>query len=85
MLQVSSGTNDTLKALKHAQESLRTESVKISRANSSNPGIPPSSLMAFLKKVCSLHVHIPLFSLPQKINAPLANFTQIYAIYVRFD
>lgn len=47
---VSSGTTDTLKALKHAQESLSTESVKISTASSSNPGIPPSSLMAFLKK-----------------------------------
>lgn len=47
---VSSGTNDTLRALKHAQESLKTESIKISTASSSNPGIPPSSLMAFLNK-----------------------------------
>ncbi|KAL1820444.1 hypothetical protein ACET3Z_015313 [Daucus carota] len=47
---VSSGTNDTLKALKKAQESLGTESIKISSASSSNPGIPPSSLMAFLNK-----------------------------------
>lgn len=47
---VSSGTSETLNALEHAQESLRTESIKISTANVSNPGIPPSSLMAFLKK-----------------------------------
>ncbi|XP_007010305.2 PREDICTED: nicastrin [Theobroma cacao] len=48
--EVSSGANEALDALKLAQESLKSEGVTISTANSSNPGIPPSSLMAFLRK-----------------------------------
>ncbi|XP_021300371.1 nicastrin [Herrania umbratica] len=48
--EVSSGANEALDALKLAQESLKSEAVTISTANSSNPGIPPSSLMAFLRK-----------------------------------
>ncbi|KAI9160899.1 hypothetical protein LWI28_012589 [Acer negundo] len=47
---VSSATNDTLAALKRAQDSLKSENVSILSANPSNPGIPPSSLMAFLRK-----------------------------------
>lgn len=47
---VSSATNETLDALKYAQESLDSEHIIISPANASNPGIPPSSLMAFLRK-----------------------------------
>ncbi|ESW35361.1 hypothetical protein PHAVU_001G228700 [Phaseolus vulgaris] len=46
----SSATNQTLAALKRAQESLLSENVKIASASSSNPGIPPSSLMSFLEK-----------------------------------
>lgn len=46
----SSATNQTMAALQRAQDSLNSEDVKILPANSSNPGIPPSSLMAFLKK-----------------------------------
>ncbi|XP_057971438.1 nicastrin isoform X2 [Malania oleifera] len=46
----SSATNETLKALQRAQESLKSESVNISMANTSNPGLPPSSLMAFMRK-----------------------------------
>ncbi|XP_059307232.1 nicastrin isoform X2 [Lycium ferocissimum] len=45
-----SGTNGTLSALKDALGSLKTKSIKISRASKSNPGLPPSSLMSFLKK-----------------------------------
>ncbi|XVF41348.1 hypothetical protein PTKIN_Ptkin01aG0272900 [Pterospermum kingtungense] len=48
--EVSSAANETLDALKFAQESLKSEGVTISTASSSNPGIPPSSLMAFLRK-----------------------------------
>ncbi|PPR95578.1 hypothetical protein GOBAR_AA25086 [Gossypium barbadense] len=48
--QVSSDTNEALDALKLAQESLKSEGVTVSNASSSNPGIPPSSLMAFLRK-----------------------------------
>ncbi|KAK0597650.1 hypothetical protein LWI29_027262 [Acer saccharum] len=48
--EVSSATNDTLDALKRAQDSLKSENVSILSANPSNPGIPPSSLMAFLRK-----------------------------------
>ncbi|GMI90404.1 NCT [Hibiscus trionum] len=48
--KVSSGENEALDALKLAQESLKSEGVTVSNASSSNPGIPPSSLMAFLRK-----------------------------------
>ncbi|KAH7533252.1 hypothetical protein FEM48_Zijuj04G0110900 [Ziziphus jujuba var. spinosa] len=47
---VSSALNKTLDALKRAQDSLKSDNVTISSASASNPGIPPSSLMAFLKK-----------------------------------
>uniref|UniRef100_A0A5B7BU84 Nicastrin n=1 Tax=Davidia involucrata TaxID=16924 RepID=A0A5B7BU84_DAVIN len=47
---VSSATNETLNALQRARDSLKSEAIKISTANASNPGIPPSSLMAFLRK-----------------------------------
>ncbi|KAL2499032.1 Nicastrin [Abeliophyllum distichum] len=46
----SSATNETLHALLRAQDSLKTESIKISMASTSNPGVPPSSLMTFLRK-----------------------------------
>ncbi|KAE8709746.1 nicastrin-like isoform X2 [Hibiscus syriacus] len=49
-LKVSSGANEALDALKLAQESLKSEGVTVSNVSSSNPGIPPSSLMAFLRK-----------------------------------
>ncbi|KAK6233817.1 hypothetical protein QUC31_006223 [Theobroma cacao] len=55
--EVSSGANEALDALKLAQESLKSEGVTISTANSSNPGIPPSSLMAFLRKVSVLNLN----------------------------
>lgn len=47
---VSSATNETLDALKRAQDSVKSESITISSTNASNPGIPPSSLMTFLRK-----------------------------------
>ncbi|CAL2248516.1 unnamed protein product [Prunus armeniaca] len=47
---VSSATNETLDALKRAQDSVKSESFTISSTNASNPGIPPSSLMTFLRK-----------------------------------
>ncbi|XP_028800506.1 nicastrin [Neltuma alba] len=47
---VSSATNETLAALRHAQESLPSENIKIASPSDSNPGIPPSSFMTFLKK-----------------------------------
>ncbi|XP_058187647.1 nicastrin isoform X4 [Rhododendron vialii] len=48
--QVSAATNETLNALKLAQHSLQSSGIDISKASASNPGIPPSSLMAFLRK-----------------------------------
>ncbi|XP_057492639.1 nicastrin-like [Actinidia eriantha] len=48
--QVSATTNETLNALQLAQDSLQSSGIKISTANVSNPGIPPSSLMAFMRK-----------------------------------
>lgn len=48
--QASAATNKTLDALKLAQDSLHSSGVKVSAANASNPGIPPSSLMSFLWK-----------------------------------
>ncbi|KAK2999969.1 hypothetical protein RJ639_024427 [Escallonia herrerae] len=50
-LKASSATNESVTALQLAQDSLKTESIKISTANASNPGLPPSSLMAFLRKI----------------------------------
>ncbi|KAF3445173.1 hypothetical protein FNV43_RR14867 [Rhamnella rubrinervis] len=47
---VSSAASETLDALKRAQDTLKSENISVSSANTSNPGIPPSSLMAFLKK-----------------------------------
>ncbi|XP_016652278.1 PREDICTED: nicastrin-like [Prunus mume] len=58
---VSSATNETLDALKRAQDSVKSESFTISSANASNPGIPPSSLMTFLRKVCNSTVEILTF------------------------
>lgn len=46
----SSATNQTLSALKRAQESLLSENIRVASASVSNPGIPPSSLMTFLNK-----------------------------------
>lgn len=54
--QVSAATNEILNALQLAQNSLRSSSIDISMANASNPGIPPSSLMAFLRKVCDCQI-----------------------------
>ncbi|CAN0913855.1 At3g52640/At3g52650 [Linum grandiflorum] len=47
---VSSAKNTTSSALKRAQISLESQNISVSLASSSNPGIPPSSLMSFLKK-----------------------------------
>jgi nicastrin len=46
----SAVTNTTLDAFVQAENSLKSESIKFSKASGSNPGIPPSSLMAFIKK-----------------------------------
>ncbi|CAM8998975.1 unnamed protein product [Rhodiola kirilowii] len=46
----SSLVYETLKALSQAKDSLISESITISAASNTNPGIPPSSMMAFLKK-----------------------------------
>ncbi|CAN7057750.1 hypothetical protein IGI04_015210 [Brassica rapa subsp. trilocularis] len=48
--RVSSATNKTLDALKIAQDSFASKNIKILSADKTNPGIPPSSLMAFMKK-----------------------------------
>ncbi|KAG7036691.1 Nicastrin [Cucurbita argyrosperma subsp. argyrosperma] len=50
MTEVSSSKNETWNALKLARESLPFENIKVSPASTTNPGIPPSSLMAFLAK-----------------------------------
>lgn len=46
----SSVTKEILKALQDASDSLGSDNVKVNTTNASNPGIPPSSLMAFLRK-----------------------------------
>ncbi|XP_013686652.1 nicastrin [Brassica napus] len=48
--RVSSATNMTLDALKIAQDSFASKNIKILSADKTNPGIPPSSTMAFMKK-----------------------------------
>ncbi|KAJ8763070.1 hypothetical protein K2173_023275 [Erythroxylum novogranatense] len=47
---VSSTTNEMLNALIRAQNSLKSKNIFIKSSSTSNPGIPPSSLMAFLRK-----------------------------------
>ncbi|KAL2897351.1 Nicastrin [Bienertia sinuspersici] len=42
--------NKTFDALQRAQVSLKSDDIKISAANTLNPGVPPSSLMSFLNK-----------------------------------
>ncbi|KAH7679830.1 nicastrin protein [Dioscorea alata] len=46
----SSKTKEMLNALQKASVSLGTDNVKMKRADASNPGLPPSSMMAFLRK-----------------------------------
>ncbi|KAK6127422.1 hypothetical protein DH2020_038843 [Rehmannia glutinosa] len=46
----TSSVNGTLNALQHAQDSLITESIIVKTASTSNPGVPPSSIMTFLRK-----------------------------------
>ncbi|KAK3426421.1 hypothetical protein EUGRSUZ_F02879 [Eucalyptus grandis] len=48
--RASSVINETLNALKQAGDSLDSNQITISPASTANPGIPPSSLMAFLRK-----------------------------------
>ncbi|XP_010426885.1 PREDICTED: nicastrin [Camelina sativa] len=48
--KVSSVTNMTLDALKIAQDSLASKNIKVLSADTANPGIPPSSMMAFMRK-----------------------------------
>ncbi|KAJ0959810.1 hypothetical protein J5N97_000504 [Dioscorea zingiberensis] len=48
--RTSSATNETLDALRIAQDSVKSDHIVVLSANASNPGIPPSSLMAFLGK-----------------------------------
>ncbi|XP_064939098.1 nicastrin-like [Musa acuminata AAA Group] len=50
----SSVTKDMLTALQSASDSLGSDNVKIKAADVSNPGIPPSSLMTFLRKNSSV-------------------------------
>ncbi|KAI7753253.1 hypothetical protein M8C21_006781 [Ambrosia artemisiifolia] len=47
---VTSATNRTLSAIQKARDSLGTESIKYSTASESNPGVPPSSFMSFLRQ-----------------------------------
>lgn len=53
-MQASSVINKTLNALKQAGDSFFSDQITISSASTANPGIPPSSLMAFLRKVCEV-------------------------------
>ncbi|KAK9950885.1 hypothetical protein M0R45_006351 [Rubus argutus] len=46
----SSATNETLDALRFAKDSVKSDHINVLSANASNPGIPPSSFMAFLRK-----------------------------------
>ncbi|KAG2661398.1 hypothetical protein PVAP13_1KG502900 [Panicum virgatum] len=46
----SSASNKILDALQSASKSLGSDNVKVKQAASSNPGVPPSSLMSFIRK-----------------------------------
>ncbi|KAM0949128.1 putative nicastrin [Dioscorea sansibarensis] len=46
----SSKTKEMLNALQKASDSLGTDNVRMKRADALNPGLPPSSMMTFLRK-----------------------------------
>lgn len=50
----SSSTIEILSALQKASVSLGSDNVKVKAADASNPGVPPSSLMPFLRKNASV-------------------------------
>lgn len=52
--QETSGTKEILSAIQTASDSLGSDNVKVKAADASNPGIPPSSLMSFLRKNSSV-------------------------------
>ncbi|CAA6664769.1 unnamed protein product [Spirodela intermedia] len=47
---VTSGSKEILTALQQASASLSSENIKVNASSTSNPGVPPSSLMSFLSK-----------------------------------
>ncbi|CAA7401371.1 unnamed protein product [Spirodela intermedia] len=48
--RVTSGSKEILTALQQASASLSSENIKVNASSTSNPGVPPSSLMSFLSK-----------------------------------
>ncbi|KZV53792.1 nicastrin [Dorcoceras hygrometricum] len=46
----TSSVHGTLNAIQRAQDSFKTDGIVVKRASTSNPGVPPSSLMTFLRK-----------------------------------
>ncbi|KAG0461015.1 hypothetical protein HPP92_021000 [Vanilla planifolia] len=50
----TSSTKEILDALQKASVSLGSDDVKVKKADTSNPGVPPSSLMPFLRKNYSI-------------------------------
>ncbi|KAJ6800744.1 nicastrin [Iris pallida] len=50
----SSGTKEILSAFRTASDSLGSDNVKVKTADASNPGVPPSSLMSFIRKNSSI-------------------------------
>lgn len=52
--QNTSSTNEILDALQKASESLGSDNVNFKKTDASNPGVPPSSLMSFLRKNSSI-------------------------------
>jgi hypothetical protein len=51
LVQNPSASKEILDALQSASKSLGSDNVKVKQAASSNPGVPPSSLMSFIRKV----------------------------------
>lgn len=51
LVQNPSASKEILDALQSASKSLGSDNVKVKQAASSNPGVPPSSLMSFIGKV----------------------------------
>nr|CAB3447869.1 unnamed protein product [Digitaria exilis] len=54
MDQNSSASKKILDALQSASKSLGSDNVEVKQAASSNPGVPPSSLMSFVRKQTSI-------------------------------
>lgn len=76
LVQNSSISKKILDGLQSGSDSLGSDNVKVKPAASSNPGVPPSSLMSFMRKVIAIG-----FIKPWEFNFPnLISFFPCYSL-----